>query len=64
MSFFIISVTVDAAHAMIKYNVGVKCATITPDEKRVEGSSLAYNCILCFFNDEALYGGTTESNFH
>ncbi|VDM78833.1 unnamed protein product, partial [Strongylus vulgaris] len=29
-------VTVDAAHATLKYNVAVKCATITPDEARVE----------------------------
>ncbi|XP_060086324.1 isocitrate dehydrogenase [NADP] cytoplasmic-like [Ylistrum balloti] len=29
-------VTIDAAFAIKKYNVGVKCATITPDEKRVE----------------------------
>ncbi|MDO9153416.1 MAG: isocitrate dehydrogenase (NADP(+)) [Paludibacter sp.] len=29
-------VTVDAANAIIKYNVGIKCATITPDESRVE----------------------------
>ena len=29
-------VTVDAAHAIIKHGVGVKCATITPDEARVE----------------------------
>ncbi len=29
-------ITVDAAHAILKYNVGIKCATITPDEKRVE----------------------------
>src|SRR3546814_11619673 len=29
-------VTVDAAHAIKKYGVGVKCATITPDEGRVE----------------------------
>ena len=28
-------VTVDAANAIIKYGVGVKCATITPDEARV-----------------------------
>src|SRR3990167_3351406 len=27
-------VTVEAAHAIQKYGVGVKCATITPDEKR------------------------------
>ncbi|MDP2335969.1 MAG: NADP-dependent isocitrate dehydrogenase [Bacteroidota bacterium] len=29
-------VTVDAAHAIQKYGVGIKCATITPDEARVE----------------------------
>ena len=29
-------VTVDAAEAIKKYNVGIKCATITPDEGRVE----------------------------
>ncbi len=29
-------VTVDAAHAIRKHGVGVKCATITPDEARVE----------------------------
>lgn len=28
-------ITVDAAHAIQKYGVGVKCATITPDEQRV-----------------------------
>ncbi|MFA7687832.1 MAG: NADP-dependent isocitrate dehydrogenase, partial [Moheibacter sp.] len=29
-------VTIDAAEAIKKYNVGIKCATITPDEQRVE----------------------------
>ncbi|TJZ53013.1 NADP-dependent isocitrate dehydrogenase [Streptomyces piniterrae] len=29
-------VTADAAHAIKKYGAGVKCATITPDEARVE----------------------------
>ncbi len=29
-------VTVEAAEAIKKYNVGIKCATITPDEARVE----------------------------
>lgn len=29
-------VTIDAANATLKYNVAVKCATITPDEARVE----------------------------
>jgi len=28
-------VTVDAAHAILRHGVGVKCATITPDEERV-----------------------------
>ncbi|MEZ7857502.1 MAG: isocitrate/isopropylmalate family dehydrogenase, partial [Aquiluna sp.] len=28
-------ITIDAAHAIKKYGVGVKCATITPDEDRV-----------------------------
>jgi isocitrate dehydrogenase len=30
-------VTIEAAHAIQKYNVGIKCATITPDEQRVQG---------------------------
>ncbi|PJN95756.1 isocitrate dehydrogenase (NADP(+)) [Amaricoccus sp. HAR-UPW-R2A-40] len=29
-------ITIDAANAILKYGVGVKCATITPDEARVE----------------------------
>ena len=29
-------VTTDAAEAILKYGVGIKCATITPDEQRVE----------------------------
>jgi isocitrate dehydrogenase len=29
-------VTIDAAEAIKQYNVGIKCATITPDEDRVE----------------------------
>jgi isocitrate dehydrogenase len=29
-------ITIDAAHAIRQYGVGVKCATITPDEARVE----------------------------
>jgi isocitrate dehydrogenase len=33
-------VTVEAAEATLKYNVAVKCATITPDEARVEEFSL------------------------
>jgi isocitrate dehydrogenase len=30
-------VTIDAAHAILKYGVGIKCATITPDKARVQG---------------------------
>ena len=30
-------VTIDSALATLKYNVAVKCATITPDEDRVVG---------------------------
>ena len=33
-------VTIDAAEAINKYNVGIKCATITPDEARVKEFSL------------------------
>ena len=33
-------VTIDAAEAIKKYNVGIKCATITPDEERVKEFSL------------------------
>jgi isocitrate dehydrogenase len=33
-------ITVDAANAIKEYGVGVKCATITPDEERVEEFSL------------------------
>ncbi|UXI23347.1 5'-AMP-activated protein kinase subunit gamma-2 [Sarcoptes scabiei] len=33
-------VTYDAAYAILKHNVGIKCATITPDEARVEEFNL------------------------
>lgn len=33
-------VTIDAAEAIKKYNVGIKCATITPDEERVKEFNL------------------------
>ena len=33
-------ITIDCAHAIQKYGVGVKCATITPDEDRVKEFSL------------------------
>ncbi|MGC3976828.1 MAG: NADP-dependent isocitrate dehydrogenase [Paludibacteraceae bacterium] len=33
-------VTIDAAEAIKKYNVGIKCATITPDEARIKEFNL------------------------
>ncbi|MFH4977217.1 hypothetical protein AB6A40_003926 [Gnathostoma spinigerum] len=33
-------VTIDAAHATLKYHVAIKCATITPDEERVKEFNL------------------------
>ena len=33
-------ITIDAANAIKKYNVGIKCATITPDEDRVKEFNL------------------------
>ena len=33
-------VTIDAANAIKKFNVGIKCATITPDEQRVKEYTL------------------------
>ena len=35
-------ITVDAAHAIKKYGVGIKCATITPDEVRVKEFDLKH----------------------
>ena len=34
-------ITIQAAHAVKKYNVGIKCATITPDEGRVKEFNLS-----------------------
>ena len=33
-------ITIDSAEAVKKYGVGIKCATITPDEERVEEFNL------------------------
>lgn len=33
-------ITLDAAHAIIQHGVGVKCATITPDQERIKEYSL------------------------
>ena len=35
-------ITIDCANAIKKYNVGIKCATITPDEGRVEAVSYTH----------------------
>lgn len=42
-------VTIDAAHAVLKHNVGIKCATITPDEQRVEGALVFFLIRMTFF---------------
>ena len=49
-------ITVDAAEATKKYGVAVKCATITPDEARVEEFGLKKVSL------EDLKGGTPEEN--
>lgn len=41
-------VTIDSALATKKYNVAVKCATITPDEARVEGLFALCSLSPCF----------------
>lgn len=43
-------VTVDAAEAIKKYSVGVKCATITPDEARVKEFNLKQSMLWQFSN--------------
>jgi isocitrate dehydrogenase len=42
-------VTLDAAEAIKKYSVGVKCATITPDEARVKEFNLKQSKFPHFF---------------
>lgn len=39
-------VTIDSAEAIKKYSVGVKCATITPDEERVKEFNLKQSMAL------------------
>ena len=45
-------VTIDSAEAIKKYGVGVKCATITPDEQRVEEFNLKQSVspLVSYFN--------------
>ena len=40
-------VTVDAAEAIRRHNVGIKCATITPDEERVVGQCCLHYIHCC-----------------
>jgi len=49
------TVTVDAANAIKKYNVGIKCATITPDESRVEGMSRAHISVMYTITNYVIY---------
>ena len=51
-------VTVDAANAIKQYGVGVKCATITPDEQRVEEFKLKKPLAVMALNKAA--DGTRE----
>ena len=53
-------VTIDAAEAIKKYSVGVKCATITPDEARVEEFKLKQSkrcgkCVLTWISAKCRY---------
>lgn len=41
-------VTIDSALATKKYSVAVKCATITPDEARVEGVEQVFDNLLLY----------------
>jgi isocitrate dehydrogenase len=43
-------VTLDAAEAIKKYSVGVKCATITPDEARVKEFNLKQSKLTGYFS--------------
>jgi isocitrate dehydrogenase len=46
-------VTIDSAEAIKKYSVGVKCATITPDEARVKEFNLKQSMLFQFYPSEA-----------
>uniref|UniRef100_A0A8C6TIX2 Isocitrate dehydrogenase [NADP] n=1 Tax=Neogobius melanostomus TaxID=47308 RepID=A0A8C6TIX2_9GOBI len=51
-------VTIDSALATQKYSVAVKCATITPDEARVEGRSLEFSFVSPKWYHQKHPGGT------
>ena len=52
-------VTHDAAAAIAKYNVGIKCATITPDEERVEGKIVLMDFINLISSFSSTYLSTS-----
>ena len=45
-------VTIDSAHAIQKHGVGIKCATITPDEARVEEFGLKNHDLVEAYQNE------------
>jgi isocitrate dehydrogenase len=51
-------VTIDAAEAIKKYSVGIKCATITPDEARVEEFKLKQS--MCCISPKSHGGAPTR----
>ena len=48
-------ITIDAAEAIKKFSVGIKCATITPDEARVEEFDLKKNVEISKRNHKKYY---------
>ena len=45
-------ITIDAAYAIKKYCIGIKCATITPDEARVKEFNLKKNVVISKRNNK------------
>lgn len=57
-------VTFDAAMAIKKHSVGIKCATITPDEARVEGQLLfLFHFIFIYCHGKAFFKIGIENSF-
>ncbi len=48
-------ITIDSAEAIKKYGVGIKCATITPDEERVKEFSLKKNVAFSKWNNKKYF---------
>ena len=44
-------ITIDSAKAIKEHNVGIKCATITPDEARVEEFKVKKNVEITKWNN-------------